>query len=162
MPRKEIKVAIADDSPFEREILSHHVHMHKNCKVVLLAVDGYDLLQKLENVQPDIIVLDMYMPEMGGLEALEHLRLKNYGSKILCVSSGYNAKMIEVIKQLGADGYCPKLKFHFDMAFQFILNGKSFFDETIDTKIIDEFSHTDIQFSGKENEIVQYLSQGFN
>ncbi|HXX48182.1 MAG TPA: chemotaxis-specific protein-glutamate methyltransferase CheB, partial [Myxococcota bacterium] len=73
MKRRKIRVLIVDDSTFVRKALSRMLSSAPDLEVVGLAVDGQDALQKIEALEPDVVTLDVQMPRMGGLEALERI-----------------------------------------------------------------------------------------
>ena len=73
-PRKrKIRVLVVDDSAFVRQALSRMLSTESDIEVVGQAVDGKDALEKVLVLRPDVVTLDIQMPRMGGLEALEHL-----------------------------------------------------------------------------------------
>lgn len=71
--RRRIRVLVVDDSPFVRQALSRMLSTSEDIEVVGQAVDGKDALEKAQALRPDVVTMDVQMPRMGGLEALEHL-----------------------------------------------------------------------------------------
>jgi two-component system chemotaxis response regulator CheB len=71
--RRRIRVLIVDDSAFVRQALSRMLSNEPDIEIVGQAVDGKDALEKALLLRPDVVTLDVQMPRMGGLEALEHL-----------------------------------------------------------------------------------------
>ncbi|WP_281975562.1 protein-glutamate methylesterase/protein-glutamine glutaminase [Halobacillus litoralis] len=74
---KKVNVLIVDDSAFMRRILTDILNKDYRIEVVGTARNGKDCLQKMEMLKPDVITLDVEMPIMDGLEALDHIMKKN-------------------------------------------------------------------------------------
>jgi DNA-binding NarL/FixJ family response regulator len=67
-------VLIADDNPLVRTVVRFFVECHKGLEVCGEATDGVDLIEKAKELRPDLIVLDLAMPRMNGLEAATKLK----------------------------------------------------------------------------------------
>ena len=68
-----IRVLVVDDSPFVCRVLTSHLHREKDIEVVATALSGKRALQLTKELQPDAVTMDLEMPEMNGLEALEQI-----------------------------------------------------------------------------------------
>ncbi|OAB41354.1 protein-glutamate methylesterase/protein-glutamine glutaminase [Paenibacillus glacialis] len=71
------KVVVVDDSPFMRKIISDLIERDSSFQVVGTAVNGYEALMKVAELKPDIVTMDVEMPEMNGLEALKAIMMDN-------------------------------------------------------------------------------------
>ncbi|SFA38137.1 two-component system, chemotaxis family, response regulator CheB [Anoxybacillus pushchinoensis] len=71
------KVLVVDDSAFMRKLISDFLSQHPRLTVVGTARDGQEALQKIEQLQPDVVTLDVEMPVMNGLETLKHIMQKH-------------------------------------------------------------------------------------
>ena len=76
-PRRPIRVLIVDDSAFVRQALSRMLGSEADIQVVGLAADGFEGVEQARALRPDVITLDLQMPRMGGLEALERIMAEN-------------------------------------------------------------------------------------
>ncbi len=68
-----IKVLIADDSSFQRQIIKSIIDAHEDIKVIGTARNGRDAIEKIGKYNPDVLILDLIMPEMDGFEAFKYL-----------------------------------------------------------------------------------------
>jgi len=103
-----IKIAIADDYKIFREGLKVSLAQDENLEVVLEADNGEDLITSLVHQKPDIILMDLKMPIMDGMEATQLIRKKNNDIKILVVSMYEDDKFIIHLMEIGANGYLLK------------------------------------------------------
>jgi len=75
--RRKIRVVVVDDSAFVRRALTRMLEAEDDFEVVGLAVDGQDGVDKVRELRPDVVTLDIHMPRMGGLEALQIIMTAN-------------------------------------------------------------------------------------
>jgi DNA-binding NarL/FixJ family response regulator len=105
---KKIKVAIADDYALFRDGIKVGLAQDDSFEVVLEADNGEDLLLGLATAQPDVIIMDLKMPIMDGMEATKEVK-KKYGSiKVLVVTMYDDDRFIINLMEMGANGYLLK------------------------------------------------------
>lgn len=105
---KPITLAIADDYKIFRDGLKLCFNADENLKVLFEADNGEDLIKELANQQPDIIIMDLNMPLLDGMEATKIIRKKYETIKILVVTMYDNDKFIIHLMENGANGYLLK------------------------------------------------------
>jgi DNA-binding NarL/FixJ family response regulator len=76
--------------------------------VVGEAADGLDAVQEASRMQPDVVLLDLAMPRMDGLQAIPAIRRRAPGAKIIVLSGYERRRAAAVATELGADGYLDK------------------------------------------------------
>ena len=104
----EITVVLADDHPIVRQGLRHLLENDPEFNVIGEAGDGIETLQLVETLKPDILVVDMMMPGLNGLEVLRQLKkLSPLTHAIVLSMQSANAYVVEALN-LGADGYVLK------------------------------------------------------
>ena len=103
-----IKILIADDHPMMREALKTAVQDEPDMQVVGEATNGLEALDLARELAPDVLLLDLLMPKLGGLEVLERLQKETPHVKVLVVSSLEDEGKILAAVQSGALGYFPK------------------------------------------------------
>ena len=100
------RILVTDDAAFMRHMLKDI--LSKSGHEIYEACNGRDLLQKIGEVKPDLITLDITMPEMDGLEALKVMKDKGITIPvIMCSAMGQQAMVIDAI-QLGAKDFIVK------------------------------------------------------
>lgn len=105
---KKIKIAIADDYKIFRDGLKVGLSADENLEIILEADNGEDLLQGLEENKPDVILMDLKMPIMDGMEATKEIKKKNIQVKVLIVTMYDDDKFIIHLMENGANGYLLK------------------------------------------------------
>ncbi|HMU46162.1 MAG TPA: response regulator transcription factor [Chitinophagaceae bacterium] len=104
----KIKIAIADDYKIFREGLKVGFSADEGVEVIMEADNGEDLLKLMESNTPDVILMDLKMPIMDGMEATKEVRKKYPSVKILVVSMYEDDKFIIHLMETGANGYLLK------------------------------------------------------
>lgn len=106
--KKKIKVLIVDDHPVVRKGLWSCLSTRENLKIVGEAVDGADAIRKVKELLPDIVLMDVQMPQMDGLAVTETLRKQAPHVKVLILSMQSNRDAVLRIIKAGAKGYVLK------------------------------------------------------
>lgn len=104
----KIKIAIADDYKIYRDGLKVNLTADDNLDVVLEADNGEELLDGLAAAQPDVIIMDLKMPIMDGMEATKEVRKRFNAMKVIVVTMYEDDKFIIHMMENGANGYLLK------------------------------------------------------
>ena len=107
-PESAITVLLADDSREFRELLSLLLRRDERFDVVAEAKDGFEAIEMTKEQQPDVVLLDIAMPGMDGLQALPGLKEGHPSIKIVVLSSFSAGEMSDKTLGLGADAYIEK------------------------------------------------------
>jgi DNA-binding NarL/FixJ family response regulator len=104
----QITVLIADDNAIFRDGLRRVLAQEKNIRVVGEATDGKQALIMTEALRPDILLLNVRLPEVNGLDVLPQIRAKSPGTKVLILPGYPEDAFIVAALQRGAKGFLPK------------------------------------------------------
>ncbi|MFA5577089.1 MAG: response regulator transcription factor [Tissierellaceae bacterium] len=108
MKGKEITVLIADDHVLIREGIRQILELEDDIHVVGQAGDGAEAFQKSEELKPDIVLLDINMPKLNGIEALRKFKDMGIKSKVIILTIHEDKEYILKTLKLGANGYLLK------------------------------------------------------
>ena len=106
--KNKILIAIADDSKIFREGLKKCIAGDKALEVIFEADNGEDLINSVEKKQPDVVIIDLKMPIMDGMEATQIIRKRFPIVKVLVVTMYEDDKFIIHLMEIGANGYLLK------------------------------------------------------
>ena len=106
--QKKIRVMIVDDHAVVRSGLSAFLMVNMDLELVGEAESGEDALQKAPRLQPDVILMDLKMPGMGGVAAIRALHQDNPELKIIALTSYSDEGLVQGALQAGANGYIMK------------------------------------------------------
>jgi len=163
-----IRVLVVDDHPVVRRGIKTLLGEERNLEVVGEAVNGLDALQKVEALQPDVILMDLVMPEMNGIEAIERITAVHPEARILVMTSfAADDKVFPSIKA-GALGYLLKDTDPEDLIRMIhqVARGELSIHPSIARKVIQELNRppkeplTPSPLTEREVEILQLLAQG--
>lgn len=102
------KVMIADDHNLIREGLKQLLEFDGSMEIIAEASNGVECLDRLKNVLPDILLLDINMPEKNGLEVLEEIKKENIAIKVLILTVHNELEYLLRAVDMGVDGYIMK------------------------------------------------------
>jgi two-component system nitrate/nitrite response regulator NarL len=169
-----IRVVLADDHVFVRDGIKSLLENEANIEVVGEATDGLEALKVVENEHPDLLILDIRMPNLTGIEVVEKLRRQNNLVKIVMLSMHESEEYVLKSIKAGADGYLLKgsSKEEFLKALHTVANGGKYFSGDISSILISQLSNPalaieskqsmdeDMMITKREKEILKLLLSG--
>lgn len=122
------RVEVVEDFVQFRQYLCQTLAKYPALQVVCEASDGMEAVQKAEELKPDLILLDIGLPEMNGIEAARQIRRFSPKSKILFVSMDSSEEVVQEAINIGAAGYVVKTRVASDLlvAIQAVCEGRQF------------------------------------
>lgn len=105
---EKIKIAIADDHEIVRGALSTYIKKHLYSEISILADNGRDLLSKLKHRSVDIVILDIQMPVMDGIETLKELKIRNPNIKVIVLTMFNDEQLMLKLIKLKVNGFILK------------------------------------------------------
>jgi len=124
----KIRVLVVDDFDAWRRFVCSALQKNPELQIVGEASDGLEAVQRASELLPDLIVLDLGLPKLNGIEAARQIRAKSSKSKILFVSQESSADIIEAALNAGGLGYVLKTRAETDLlpAVEAVLEGRRF------------------------------------
>ena len=164
-------ILVADDHGIVREGLRRLLEAESDLQVTGEARDGREVLQQVEELKPEIVVLDISMPRMGGLETLERLRSNHPDVKVILLSVHSDAPFIQSAISLGADGYVLKDSRAAEIvtAIRAVTKGGSYFSPLVAREIVEQLRAPKARgpepfsvLSTREREVLHLIAEGMS
>jgi DNA-binding NarL/FixJ family response regulator len=133
---RQASIILADEDILLRKFLKMNIQTDPNLFIVKEAGDGLELLGQLEETPPDIVTLDIAMPNLSGLEAAGIIRKKYPLVKIVILTRHYEHNYFHQALGIGVDGYVLKNEiecFHFII--NIVLQGETYISSYLEGKI---------------------------
>ena len=148
-----IRVVLADDHVFVRDGIKSLLENEPNIIVVGEAIDGLDTLNVVEATNPDLLIVDIRMPHLTGIEVVEKLRVQNNSVKIVVLSMHESEEYVLKSIKAGADGYLLKgsSKDEFLKAVHTVANGGKYFSGDISSILIGQLTNIPLNMESKPN-----------
>lgn len=108
MPDNKIRILIADDHKLFRQGIALMIESMPEFEIAGHAANGMMVIQSLKNTPVDIILLDIEMPQMNGIETIKHLRKHKDPTPILVLTMHQSLQFVQSVLRAGANGYLPK------------------------------------------------------
>jgi len=170
--KSKYRIVIAEDHTILREGLRSLLSTHSEFEVVGEAKDGHEAIHQSEKLKPDLILTDLSMPRMNGMEAVREIKKRTPDTKIIVLTVHKNEEYILATLRAGADGYVIKDSTHSElvMAIKSVLSGKSFLSPEISEKVIEGYLEGRKSLktltpwetlTQREREILKLIAEGF-
>lgn len=166
-----ISAVIADDHAIVREGLRRLLESEGDIEVLAEAGDGREVLEAVAKHQPEVVILDITMPKLGGLETLERLRAQHPSVKVILLSVHGDPPFIQAAVSLGADGYVLKSGRVAEVlsAVRAVVKGGSYFSPPVAKEIVQQLrtpgrnaAEPFSVLSSREREVLQLIAEGLS
>ena len=136
-----IRIVIAEDHTILREGLRLLLSSNPDFEVVSEAQDGLNAIRLVESLKPDIVLMDLSMPRINGLEAIQEIKKLSPSTKILVLTVHKDEDHILSALKRGADGYIPKdaTRSELMLAIENIFLGRSYLSPNISEKVTEGY-----------------------
>ncbi|ALM19957.1 chemotaxis protein CheY [Nonlabens sp. MIC269] len=159
-----IHIAIAEDHVSLSDGLKLFLEQDNDIKVMFTVPNGKEMLLKLEHMRPEVILTDISMPEMNGVELCQRIKKEYPRTKVLALSMFENEGAVRDMIDAGVDGYMLKSSplTELKKAIFTIADGKNYYDNELKFNIKDLklFSSRKQLLSRSEKEILKLVAQG--
>ena len=167
---RKIKVVVADDHTILRQGIKALLDNQEGIEVVGEAKDGREAIKTIEELSPDVILMDIAMPGLNGLEATRRIKKKFPKIKVVVLTMHANEEYIFQILNAGADGYLVKETAFQDLisAINAVHRGGAFMSPSISKKVMTDYiqraqGEEKVGFdtlTTREREILQLVAEG--
>jgi two-component system, response regulator YesN len=103
-----LKTLIVEDNRLNRDTLKGFFIRHFSSMIVVEASDGREAMQKLDSFRPDLILMDIRLPDVSGLELTKRIKVTNPNVKVLILTGHHYPEYKEAAARYGADGFLVK------------------------------------------------------
>ena len=167
---KKIRLLVVDDHPVVRRGISACLGGRDNLEIVGEAADGREAVRKARELQPDIVLMDINMPQMNGLAVTELLRRELPKINVLILSMHSNTEYVLRIIQSGARGYILKEAPVDELAraIETVQRGEAYFSSDVARVALTQFvrGHNDgpavNQLTHREREVLTQIAEGLS
>lgn len=168
-----IRILLADDHELIRTGIRNLLGTNKDFLIVGESADGEETIRKVREVKPDVVVIDISMPKMSGIEVTKHLREKFPAVKVVVLTMHENVEYVYQIYKSGAGGYLLKNagRDEITSAIYAVARGEKFFSSKVSELMISEYMQqaerrdsqsADSTLTKREEEILRLIAKGLN
>ena len=164
----KIRVLLVDDHAIMRDGIRALLGLNEDIEIVGEASEGREAIEKTKELSPDLVIMDIAMPRIDGLEATRRIKKQNPNVKVLILTQYNNKEYILSAVKAGAAGYLPKRALGSELvsAVRAIQRGESFLHPTVATALIEDYQQQATtqdpydQLTPREREILKLLAEG--
>jgi two-component system, NarL family, response regulator LiaR len=163
---ERITVLIADDHPVVRQGLRTFLDLQEDVEVVAEAADGEEAVARAAELVPDVVVLDLVMPKVDGIEAIRRIRDASPSTRVLVLTSFLEDEKVLPAVKAGAAGYLLKDAEPSELAnaIRTVTRGEALLHPTVAAKVVRELAARDrspaAELTDRELEVLRLLARG--
>ena len=164
----KIRILVVDDHAVLRDGIRALLGLHDDIEVVGEASEGKEAVGKAQELMPDVVIMDIAMPGMDGLEATRRIKKKHPKMKVLVLTQHDNKEYILSVIKAGASGYVPKRALGSELvsAIRAVQEGDSFLYPSAAAALIEDYLQQTKdedpydQLTAREREIFKLIAEG--
>lgn len=167
----KVRILIADDHGIVRKGLRLQLEQREEFEVVGEASDGREAVRMAEELSPDVVIMDIAMPSLNGIDAASQMLKRRADTKVIILSMHSDESYLNRALSVGVKGYLLKETADLDLgrAVQSVAQGKVFFSPAIATTLLEDYMRQLQQrglqdsyelLTDREKEILQLLAEG--
>jgi DNA-binding NarL/FixJ family response regulator len=165
----KIRVLLADDHTILREGLRALLSHYDDVEVIGEAKDGGEAVARVGELQPDIVLMDIAMPGMGGIEATRLIHQRYPKIRVLVLTQHDDWRYIQSLLRAGASGYVTKRALGKDLitALRVVVKGETFLQPSVASKVVEQIcsqeepiANAPESLTPREQEILEYITLG--
>ncbi len=163
----KIRILVVDDHAIIRDGIRALLDLHEDIEIVGEASEGKEAVEKAQELMPDVVVMDIAMPVMDGLEAARRIKRKIPKTKVLVLTQYDNKEYVLSAIKAGVSGYVPKRALGSELvsAIRAVCHGDSFLYPSAAATLIKEYlqqveREPYDQLTEREREILKLIAEG--
>jgi DNA-binding NarL/FixJ family response regulator len=164
-----VKVVLVEDKPGVRDSWEKLINSLPGFTCVQSCVSGEDAVRVIPSLKPDLVLMDIFLPRMSGIECTSRLKSAMPDMRILMLTAVEDDELVFMALQAGADGYLLKRTRPEDLeaAMVDVLRGGAPMSSEIARRVVESFRRTskqprlDVQLSAREEEVLILLTKGY-
>ena len=165
-----IRILVADDHALIRTGMKNLLEGNKDFVVVGEASDGEEVIQKARELKPDVVVMDISMPKVNGIDATRILKQERPETGVLVLTMHENAEYAHQVFKAGASGYVLKNagKEEISTAIHAVARGEKYFSSRVSEIVMSEYARkseirtSEVALTKREREILDLIGKGLN
>jgi len=165
-----IRIVLADDHTIVRQGLSQAIEQEEDMEVVGQAKDGLGTVELVRKLTPDIVIMDISMPDLNGIEATRQIRQEGDGVKVIALSMHSSKRFVTEMLKVGATGYLLKDCDYDELAraIRTVAEGKTYLSPSISDVIVEDMIRDNREdqstafaiLTPREREVLQLMAEG--
>ena len=140
---KTIKVVVVDDHTIVRDGICALLALVQDIEVVGEASSGTEALKLVKNLEPDVVLMDIAMPDMGGLEAIRYISKEFPKIKVIALTQHDDKEFVLPVIEAGASGFISKIAASSELAsgIRSVFHGDSYLSPSVAKVLIEDYKH---------------------
>ena len=166
-----VKILLADDHKIVRDGLRSLIEKHPDMQVVGEACDGRATVNLVKELRPNIVIIDIGMPDLNGIEATRQIGSNNPNTKVIALSMHSDKRLVMKMLEAGACGYLLKDSAFDELsrAIETVVAGKIYLSPAVAGVVVEGVvrgttsngtAKTPIELTAREREVLQLLAEG--
>ena len=164
-----IRVLIADDHAVVRQGLRTFLDLQEEIAVVGEAADGDDAVDAVERLAPDVVLMDLVMPGVGGIEAIRRIRERSPATRVIVLTSFLDDEKVFPAVRAGAAGYLLKDVQPQELvrAIEIVHDGQALLHPAVAARLMEEVAQCDVRrapdvLTPREREVLALIARGLS
>jgi DNA-binding NarL/FixJ family response regulator len=164
-------ILLVDEQRMVREGLRSILEGHRSYRIVAEAGDGREAVREAAEKKPDVVLIELHLPRLSGLDAIRHIRRENEATRCIVVSTDGSHRQVKEALLAGAIGYVPKSSTSKELldAIESVRRGKPYLAHTVAEDVIKAITSTQNGGEGntadltcREREVLQLIAEGLS